>query len=299
MHHVVTAANVLWLDDPVCSDRRAVGGKAANLSRLAASHRVPPGFCLTTGAFERAKAASTGGRWDRSLPPGLQEELAQAYLALSKCCGMDLSVAVRSSAADEDTAGASFAGQYETQLNVRGVEAVADAVARCWASTSGPRVRAYRRQRGLPQRDSPMAVLIQQLVVPDVSAIVFSMNPLTGDSGQVVISASWGLGESVVGGTVTPDTYVVRRTDLRMLDSQVADKQRMTVAVPGGTTERNVPRFLRRRPCLDTSQAADVTRLACAIEQTMGWPVDLECALAGGDLYLLQCRPISSFGEVR
>jgi phosphoenolpyruvate synthase/pyruvate phosphate dikinase len=110
----------------------------------------------------------------------------------------------------------------------------------------------------------------------------------------VLINASWGLGESIVGGTVTPDTYVVNKASGATTERRIAEKRRMTVAVPGGTREVEVPRFLRSAPSLDEMQIAAMADLARALEATMGWPVDIECALHGKDLYLLQCRPITT-----
>ncbi len=109
-----------------------------------------------------------------------------------------------------------------------------------------------------------------------------------------MINASWGLGESLVGGTVTPDTFVVRKSDLAVTDRTIAEKQRMTVSVSGGTREVDVPRFLRREASLNDEQAAEMAQLALSLEATMGWAVDVECADARGQLYLLQCRPITT-----
>jgi pyruvate, water dikinase len=110
----------------------------------------------------------------------------------------------------------------------------------------------------------------------------------------VVVNASWGLGESIVGGTVTPDSYVVRKHDLAILRRDLADKARMTILAPGGTAEVDVPRLLRRRPTLDDGQLALLARLALDLEAAMGWPVDLEFAFRGDELFLLQCRPITT-----
>lgn len=292
------APNMLWLGDPHCADREVSGGKAAHLSRLAAAYRVPSGFCVTAAAFDRAVAAGAAGPLagdPAAMPPHLLPELARAYHELGERCGAaEVAVAVRSSAVDEDSVSASFAGQYETYLNVRGVAAVATAVSRCWASGAALRVREYRRQHGLPEQDARLAVLIQQLVLADVSAVVFTANPLTGDRGEVIVTAAWGLGESVVGGSVTPDTYAVRKTNLGVVSRRIADKQRMTVPVPGGTAERPVPAFLRRRPVLDDAHVQEMARLAVALEEIMGWPADVECAFQAGTLYLLQCRPITA-----
>lgn len=287
--------SILWLGDPACHDVSLVGGKVANLSRLAAAHPVPAGFCLTTQAYSQWSDA--GDQEDRSRS-ALYDRLVEAYQALAERCGsIEPSVAVRSSAIDEDGRAASFAGQYETYLNIIGAQAVAEAVQRCWKSLSSPRVMEYRKQYGLPTAHVGLAVLVQHLVAADVSAVVFSANPVTRNRDEVVINASWGLGESVVGGTVTPDTYVVRKTDLMVTDRRIAEKRRMTVSVPGGTREVDVPRFLRAQPTLDDGQILEMARMVMRLEDVMGWPVDVECACHEGRLYLLQCRHITTLIE--
>ncbi len=294
----VAAQSIAWLGQGECHDCVLLGGKAANLCHLAAEHRIPPAFCLTAAAFDRA--LTQGPTIDEeaslaSLSPGLYAELVEAYRELGRRCGQEApSVAVRSSALDEDGAGASFAGQHETYLNIVGPEAVAEAVVRCWASLHSPRALEYRRKQGLLVDGARIAILVQQLVPADVSAVLFSANPVSGSRDEVVINASWGLGESIVGGTVTPDTYVVRKADLTVASRQVAEKQRMTVRASGGTREVEVPRFLRDQPTLSDSQTVEMTRLAMALEERMGHPVDVECAYHGGELHLLQCRPITT-----
>ena len=142
-----------------------------------------------------------------------------------------------------------------------------------------------------------IAVLVQQLVPADVSAVVFGANPVTGSLDEVTIDASWGLGESVVGGTVTPDSYTVRKRDRAVTSSQVAQKLRMTVMIPGGTQEVDVPRFLQSQPSVTEDQAVEMASLAVDLENAMGWPVDIECAYHAGQLYLLQCRPVTTLGS--
>jgi len=285
---------VVWLNQPHCQEVSQVGGKAANLSRLAAAYRVPPGFCLTTAAYTQwltATKADATNPW----PTQLHDTLAQAYGEMATRCALDTPVvAVRSSAIDEDSQDASFAGQYETYLNIAGTQAVAQAIGRCWQSTRSPQVLEYRRQYNLPLDNVSIAVLVQQMVPADVSAVVFSANPVSGARDEVMINASWGLGESVVGGTVTPDTYVIDKQSLQLTQRQIADKQRMTVASTEGTKEVDVPRFMRSQAALDDKKAAEMARLAIALEQDMGWPADIECAYHGDDLYLLQCRPITT-----
>jgi pyruvate,water dikinase len=231
------------------------------------------------------------------VPAALYEGVAVAYAMLGKRCGVEApSVAVRSSAVDEDGGAASFAGQHETYLNVIGALPVADAVARCWASARSERALEYRRQQGLSGDGRP-AVLVQQLVPADVAAVVFSANPVTGARDEVLINASWGLGESIVGGTVTPDAWTLRRGDLSVASRQIGEKRRMTVRAPDGTREVEVPRLMRAQPAIHEGQAAEMARLALALENEMGWPVDIECAWNAGQLYLLQCRPITTLKE--
>jgi phosphoenolpyruvate synthase/pyruvate phosphate dikinase len=296
--------NIIWLGQKGCDDVARVGGKAANLSRVAASHRVPPGFCLTTSAFDRWAAAQCGARAPVVvLPHALHAEMTAAYSDLARRCGVaELPVAVRSSAVDEDSGGASFAGQHETYLNIVGADGVAQAAARCWRSLRAERAIEYRRLRGLSEEGVRLAVLVQQLVAAKVSAVAFSANPVTDSRDEVVITSSWGLGESVVGGAVTPDTYVVRKADFKVIERQIAEKLRMTVSVSGGTAEVDVPGSMQAQATLDDAQAAEIAQLATSLESTMGWPVDIECAYAVGAhsraplLYLLQCRPITTLG---
>ena len=289
---------IFWLGEPACHERARVGGKAATLSRLAAAYRVPPGFCLTVAAYALAEASNLThqeGSPSPALPVALYDALATAYRRLADRAGSETpAVAVRSSALDEDGGMASYAGQHETSLNIVGVEAVVDAVVHCWRSAWSPRACAYRRAQGRAQDNVQVAVLVQQLIVADSSAVLFSAHPVTGSRDEIVVNASWGLGESIVGGTVTPDTYVVRKADLAVAVRQIADKRRMTVAGPGGTREVDVPRFLRTHATLTEEQAVEMAHLGLALEATLGRPVDVECAYQDGRLFLLQCRPITT-----
>jgi phosphoenolpyruvate synthase/pyruvate phosphate dikinase len=285
-------SSILWLGDRACNDPAQVGGKAAHLSRLAADYQVPSGFCLTAATFDPNHSA------DAPLPTALAALLAAAYEALGRRVGVpEVPVAVRSSALDEDGDLASFAGQHETELNVVGVDDVLGAVARCWASGRNERAMAYRRQQGLDTEEVRLAVLVQQLVTADTSAVVFSANPISENRDEVVVTASWGLGESLVSGMVTPDTWVVRKADLAVKEERIGAKERMTVAVTGGTREVSVPRLLRERASLSRVQVAELAKLAVELEEKMGRPVDIETAFAGDLLYLLQCRPITTLDE--
>jgi phosphoenolpyruvate synthase/pyruvate phosphate dikinase len=264
------SSSVLWLGESACSDSTLVGGKAANLSRLAATHRVPPGVCLP-GHVQVSDV-----------------DIEEAYCEMGARCGvLEPAVAVRSSALDEDGVANSFAGQHETLLNVRGLAELHTAVERCQESVRAPRALAYRRERGLTASAARLAVLVQQLVFAEASGVLFSANPMTGSRGEAIVTTSWGLGESVVGGTVSPDTYVVRKADLSIVARQMGSKCRMTVGVRGGTVELDVPEHDRNRPSVSDAQCIDAVRMAITLEDEMGWPVDVECAWHDGTRYLL------------
>ena len=283
---------ILWLGDEACHEVQTVGGKAANLSRLASEYRVPAGFCVTPDLYHQWLSNRGPGS---TLPEDLTEAVSREYQEMAVRCGIaDLAVAVRSSALDEDGAGASFAGQYDTYLNITGPEAIADAIVRCWDSAGGERMEAYRKEHGLPAESQGVAVLVQRLISADVSGVVFSANPVSGNRDEVMINATWGLGESLVSGKVTPDTWIVNRSDTGIKDRFIGEKGTMTVLEEGGTAEVRVPRAQREAATLDDEKTKEVAKLALDLETKMGWPVDLEFAYYADDLYLLQCRPITT-----
>jgi pyruvate, water dikinase len=294
--------DVLWLGHADCHDVTRAGAKAAHLSRLASCYRIPPGFCISAESYCRWAELIDCGRptlTTASIPLALSNAVTSAYQDLAQRCGVaEPSVAVRSSAIDEDGSTHSFAGQHETYLNIVGAHAVAEAVVRCWSSVRTARTLAYRQRQGLSAANVCIAVLVQQLVPADAPAVVFSANPVTGNDEEVVINASWGLGESIVSGTVTPDSYTVRKSDLTIRCRAIAEKRRMTVLAQEGTHEVPVPHKRRKGPSLDDGQVVELARLGMALEAAMGWPVDIECAYRGRDLYLLQCRPITTLSAL-
>jgi phosphoenolpyruvate synthase/pyruvate phosphate dikinase len=269
---------VLWLEDPAAASARRTGGKAAALARLAGRLPIPPGF-VVVGAVDASAV-----------------ELALAELA-DRAGGDEPLVAVRSSAADEDGLESSFAGQHETILGVRGIDEVLAAIAQCRASAHSERALHYRRANGLTPPRGPLPVLVQLLVPADAAAVVFSVNPVTPRSGEVLVNAAFGLGESIVGGTVTPDEWALARSSLAVARRTIADKRRMTVRAPGGSREVDVPAPLRRLPSISDEQARAAATLALRLEDELGFPVDLELAWAGDDLHLLQCRPITTLAQ--
>lgn len=282
---------VVWLGDPGSDETALVGGKASGLGAAARRWQVPPGFCVVSDGPPHNGA-------ERAL-------LTAAYERLGRELGEDApAVAVRSSALDEDGEAASFAGQYETVLNVVGPAALEEAVARCFASARANRVVEYRRNRGLGGGAAPISVLVQALVVADAAGIVFTADPVRGDSGRVVVNASWGLGEAVVSGLVTPDMWLLDKAALldgqgatAIIERHVADKERMTVAVPEGVATVNVPRMLRSVPCLTDDAIVAAAGLALELEGDRGFLCDVECAWRSGRLHLLQCRPVTTVPE--
>ena len=288
---------VLWLGEEDCHTVTKVGGKAANLSRLAADYRVPPGFCIAPEIHDQimnGALTSYFGTCPDDIPAILQNLVTKAYRQLGvQCSSSEPSVAVRSSAVDEDGHSSSFAGQYDTYLNIIGAEEVSRAIMRCWSSADGERMQSYRQKNNLDGASSGIAVLVQQLIPANSSGVVFSANPISGNQNEVMINASWGLGESVVSGTVTPDTLVVSKEDFSLVDSFIGPKSRMTVLSDIGTTEIDVPSAQQNLKCMDDEQIREVSELAVNLESRMGWPVDLEFAYQGESLFLLQCRPIT------
>ena len=273
-------SQVLWLEDPAAADPRRTGGKAAALAALASRHPVPPGFVVAGGTPDAA--------------------VARAYDELAGRAGtVDAVVAVRSSATDEDGLQASFAGQHETVLGVQGAAEVLDAIAACRASGRSSRALAYRHANGLAAPIAELPVLVQLLVPADSAAVAFSVNPVAPLAGEVLVNAAFGLGESIVGGTVTPDEWVFARPSLVVARRTIADKRRMTVRAPGGSREVDVPAPLRRLPSLADEQARAAGALALRLERELGVPVDLELAWSAERIHLLQCRPITTLTQTQ
>lgn len=282
------APELAWLGEATTRDVALVGGKAGALGELAATHRVPPGFVLTTRAHEVVLAEGADG----VLPL-----IESAYAELAKQVGTaNPGVAVRSSAVDEDGAEASFAGQHDTYLNVSGAEGIARAAAACFESALVDHALEYRARQGLDTESIRMAVLVQQLVRADSSAVAFSAHPVSGSRDEVVINASWGLGEAIVSGLVTPDTYVVDKKGLAVTSRSVGAKETMTVVVEGGTVEADVPAHLRDKPALSDPEIVELAQLALDLEERTGHPVDVESSFHAGRLYVLQSRPITTLG---
>src|ERR1700677_2227801 len=197
------------------------------------------------------------------MPGPVTDAISGAYASL----GEDAPVAVRSSATVEDLPGMSAAGQHDTYLNIHGEAAVLDAVKRCWASLWSARAIGYRARYGIQPGDVSIAVVVQRLVPAEAAGVMFTIDPVGGAHDRVVISANWGLGESVVAGDVTPDVAVVDRESGTLVSYQLGGKEVMTVADGAGTLETETPADLRSAPVLSPDQAGEVARVGLAIEK--------------------------------
>jgi pyruvate,water dikinase len=229
------------------------------------------------------------------LPAALEDEIRAAYLELAPG---NAPVAVRSSATAEDTEAASFAGMNETFLNIRGAEAVLAAVRRCWASLFGARTIFYRAKRGFAQAEMDIAVVVQRQVEATRAGVMFTIDPATGAADRLVIEGAFGLGESVVSGSVSPDRYVVDKRTLGILAREVRPKALAVEPRPeGGTATRNLGDDEALRPALTDDEARAVAELGRRVEEHYGAPQDTEWAYdAAGTLWLLQARPVTAAG---
>jgi rifampicin phosphotransferase len=295
-----------------------VGGKGMSLARLArAGLPVPDGFHLTTEAYrqfvaqnglgERIQAAlqgvdpgdmaaleaassQIGALFSESkIPPEIADAIILAYGAFK-----ETPVAVRSSATAEDLPGASFAGQQDTYLNICGTASVLQSVKRCWASLWTARAMAYRARQGIAPDGVALAVVVQKLVPADAAGVMFTANPVNGRRTEVMITATWGLGEAIVSGAVTPDTLVIDKASGRLLRRETSDKQMMTVRTASGTMDCPVPPAMRRKAVLRAVQAMRLAKLGMQIEQLYGTQMDIEWTLAGGEFAIVQARPVTS-----
>ncbi|MEV7585358.1 rifamycin-inactivating phosphotransferase [Streptomyces erythrochromogenes] len=316
-------AYVLDLQEVDETQVSVVGGKGAHLGALSRIEgvRVPPGFCVTTEAFRRVVAGappldalldrlSRVDPDDREAVRTLSEEVRRTIEALAvpddlaaaitgalARHGGQAAYAVRSSATAEDLPTASFAGQQDTYLNVVGPVAVLRHVSRCWASLFTERAVTYRGRNGIDHRTVHMAVVVQRMVSPHASGILFTAHPVTGDRRTATVDAGFGLGEALVSGLVNPDVFTVRNGEV--VDRAVAAKRTALRALPdGGTQEVPVEAGQQEQPALTDEQAVGLVRLGRRIEAHFGRPQDIEWCLADDGFRIVQSRPITTLFPV-
>jgi len=308
-----------WFSEISRNDVPLTGGKGANLGDMAqAGLPIPPGFVICTPAY-REMVESSGlearieemlGGVDRnnsgqlqeverqirrlfediSITEGLRQLIVESYHAL----GGNVPVAVRSSATAEDLAGASFAGQQETFLNIVGKEELLDAVNRCWSSLYTSQAIFYRHQRGFDNSQVSMAVVVQRMVNSEKSGVTFTVDPVLRNHFNMMIEAVWGLGEGVVSGAITPDHYKVDRETYEIIYEFVPEK-RIMFCKDGdcGVVTLDVPPDKVSARILTPGELRQLVDLGNEIEQHFGCPQDIEWGIEDGQIYLLQSRPIT------
>jgi pyruvate,water dikinase len=304
-----------------------VGGKGRSLSKMVREgFNVPTGFIVTADAYRSFIADND---LQNKIVSDAKPQLKEGYPAFDQCStvigdkiqqasmdaaivtavktaygeiqaehGKDAPVAVRSSANAEDLPGLSFAGQQETFLNVRGEDAVVAAVKDCWASLWTAQAISYRHQNGIDQDSVAMAVVVQLMVPSEVSGILFTANPASGERAEIIINGSFGLGEAVVSGQVTPDTYIINREDLSIQQELLGPKEQQIVADgDNGVRMESVAEEDRSKSSISPEQLNELCETALQIEALYeGLPQDIEWAFCGGKLHLLQSRPITNLG---
>jgi pyruvate,water dikinase len=293
---------------------RELGGKAYSLALLIeAKFNVPRGFVVTTASFFIFLACNGLAEKIRAMLNEIDEDHTERIstairdLILSgqmptevvtevgdRLKGLHCErVAVRSSAASEDTLDASFAGMFDTFLNIEAKhDLVAESVKRCWASLFNERAMLYRIRKGIPHLEG-MAVLIQEMICADVAGTVFTANPITSDRTVVMIEATWGLGEILVSGAVTPDLYVVSKRDLRIVKKNSGRKKMRAKAAASGVERMEVEDEKAIDFCLEDATVVQLAKTCLTIESLLSRPQDIEWAIAQGNIWILQSRPIT------
>lgn len=326
---------VKWFEEIGRNDVSMVGGKGANLGELTVRGiDVPPGYCVTAQAYvdfiqgagigdtirglvenvDIENSVDLGRACDRvrklieesPIPVDMEAEIRTAYRDLSDRVGLnDPRVAVRSSATAEDLPDASFAGQQDTYLHVIGADSVVSHVRRCWASLWTARATYYRQRQGYDHFQVALSAVVQKMVSSERSGVMFTANPISENRSQIMIEASWGLGEAVVSGMVTPDEYILDKRDLALMDSNVAEKRTMVVEKKDcqGTVSVAVADYLGpdfvSRQCLGSEEIKALGQAGRRIEELYGVPMDVEWAIDGetSSLYILQARPVTTLKE--
>lgn len=319
---------IAWLDELSNKDVSIAGGKGASLGEMwNAGLPVPPAFVVTAEAYryfiketkldekireilndidvnnsdelneksEQVRELITNAK----MPKDLELSIIESYNKLCEMSGGDeIFVAVRSSATAEDLPDASFAGQQDTYLNIKGADNVVNAVQRCFASLFTPRAVFYREQKGFDHFKVALAAVVQKMVNAEKAGVLFTVNPINQNYDEIVIEGAWGLGEGVVSGTVSPDTYIIDKKTLSIKSIYIARKETMFVKDENGDTkEIPTPEDLKEKRVLSDEELKKLAEKGMLIEKHYNRPMDIEWALEGGDVYMLQARPITTLDK--
>ncbi|MDY6865781.1 MAG: phosphoenolpyruvate synthase, partial [Halobacteriota archaeon] len=318
--------SIVWLEDVNAKDVKLVGGKGASLGEMInASLPVPGGFAVTATAFRRFldetgiahklfKVLDVNVDNDKELkkseklakdliltteiPEYMNNDITEAYKELCKREGKDVFVAVRSSATAEDLPDASFAGQQETFLNIKGEADLLEAVKKCWASLYGARAIFYRSKQGFDHDSVNISVIVQIMINAEKAGVMFTSHPSTG-AAEAVIEAAWGLGESVVSGSVSPDNYVVDTATGKVKSKMIAKKEVMHITNSNGSvSNEDVPDDMKDSQVMTDEEIIKLAKMGKIIEEHYGSPQDVEWTLNNGNLNIVQSRPITTISEV-
>lgn len=263
------------------NDIDLVGGKGLSLARLTkASLPIPPGFVITTAAYRSFK--------DKIISQEFEQEVVNAFDAL----GAER-VAVRSSAIAEDSPDASWAGQFESYLNIKRGQLI-ESIKKCWQSASSDVVESYAEGKSTNKNRLAIAVVVQKMVNSHVSGVSFSVNPITKNHDEIMIEAIYGLGELIVQGMITPDNYVISKQGFDVLHKSIKQKPIMLVYQNGQNVENPVPQEKQNESSLTDIQLSELAELICKIEQFYGKPQDVEWALENDNFFIVQSRPITT-----
>ncbi|RKD30572.1 phosphoenolpyruvate synthase [Thermohalobacter berrensis] len=326
---------IKWFNEINKDNISLVGGKGANLGELTIKGvNVPPGFCITAPAYTyfinsanlddgikkivkglniedsnelQEKSAEIRKLIEEAdIPEELVKEIENAYLEFSEKVNLqNPRVAIRSSATAEDLPDASFAGQQDTYLHIKGVKEVIQYAKKCWASLWTGRAIYYREKKGFDHFIVSLSVVVQKMVNSKISGVMFTANPITNDSKEIMINASWGLGESVVSGTVTPDEFIVNKEGLSIVEKNIAEKNTMIIEKEEGigTIEVKVKDILGENAvnaqCISDEEVKNLANSGITIEKLYNSPQDIEWAIDNDteELYILQSRPITTLKD--
>jgi len=329
---------ILWFENLRRTDIPSVGGKNANLGEVtSAGIPVPPGFAITAFAYkkfidemeiarkiyeiigETVIDRNSPDQYEQAskkireliektrMPKEIEDATRSAYKELCRRLNMkDAFVAVRSSATAEDLPDASFAGQQETFLNVRGVEELLKSTVKCWSSLFTPRAIFYRDEKGFPHEKVLISVGVQKMVNSKAAGVIFTLNPVTGDRTQIVIEGNYGLGEAVVSGSVTPDDFVIDKATMKVIEKKIPKKtvQYIRDLKTGKTIHASVPPEDQNQPCINDEEIHKLAELAMRIEGHYGKPQDIEWAIDRDlkfpeNVFIVQSRPETVFSAMK
>jgi len=313
--------DIYWFDEISKDDVGKVGGKGANLGEMIRNgFPVPDGFCVSSGAYfkfinvngidkvireytdslnvrdtdalNNAAAVIKNAILSGQIPDEIRQGIIDGYNKLGR--GKDIYVAVRSSATAEDLPNASFAGQQSTFLNVSGPLNVVQAVKECWASLFEPRAIFYRTENKFDHLKVGLSAVVQRMVQSEKAGVAFTVDPVSEDRDILVIEGAYGLGEAVVSGSLTPDRYLVRKSDLKIVDKTVNRQTWKITKVDGHDEHVDVPLEEQDKQKLSDNYITSLAKICIDIEKHYGKPQDLEWAVEKGKIYIVQSRPITT-----